>query len=312
MAEESFPNTPHNARAVTEAEYEEIVAPTNGDGLVGTPALTALVFADSTATRVIKVRANRGGLVRGFRWNSGGSERNISLSANGSGSNRIDLIVLRLDRDSNFEVTLEVVEGTPGNPAPAFTQTDSRTGVWEIPLAEVTVTPGATVITAAQCVEKAWYVSDSDGIVCKTTTRPPVKLGLIITETDTGKVLIGVGASFIVLFEDTGNVAVPAATGWALSNGTIRRRSGIVACRFVVQKTGSAVSSGAVLLGTVPAGYRPSVDISVVGFITGGVEQHACRIVITASTGAITLTEYDANIIVGRFVVMSSTAWVAA
>lgn len=147
MAESSWPS-PDTSRVVNDFQYERL-ALSSGPvaGLYGSPADTALIYGDSTGMQ-IKVRADRYGLVRGNQWWSGGTDFTKTISANASGSTRIDLIVLRLSR-TTWNTTVAVVNGTPGaGVAPSPTQNTGSTGVWELPLAAVTVANAAATITA--------------------------------------------------------------------------------------------------------------------------------------------------------------------
>ena len=84
--------------------------------------------------------------VRGHFYNRDAAG-DLVITANASGNDRIDLVVLKLDPTAN-SVVAAVLAGTPaGSPvAPTPTQTD--TGVYELPLHEVYVVDGASGFTA--------------------------------------------------------------------------------------------------------------------------------------------------------------------
>lgn len=115
-------------------------------GVMGDFTSPQLIYGDSSG-RQIKVAADRYALVRGHIWWSGSSIVTVPIAANSSGSTRIDLIVLRLSR-TTWDVTLTVIQGTPGAGNPSGTQNTGTTGVWDLSLALVTVTNGAATITA--------------------------------------------------------------------------------------------------------------------------------------------------------------------
>jgi hypothetical protein len=128
------------------SEYEQIGRyAVHGDGLVGNPADTALVYADGSARQVV-VRASRYATVWGHVWTSGATDIILSVGANASGSTRTDLVVLELTRSSGV-INVKVIAGTPGAGAPAIT---SNSSIHQLGLATVTVTNGASVITAGQ------------------------------------------------------------------------------------------------------------------------------------------------------------------
>lgn len=179
MADQSFPRAGYNSRAVVEREHEQLVAPLGASGLVGDPTSTSLVYGDSSGMQV-KVRANRAATIRGTRWNSGTSDLVLSIGAN-AGATRIDLVVLRLSRDTgnnatSWKATPVVVAGTSGSPSPSPTRQDTTdgTGVWETPLAWVTVGTGAVTITAGNVENVAPYVAaDGSGLILPSVNALP-------------------------------------------------------------------------------------------------------------------------------------------
>ena len=146
MAESSWPS-PSNGRVVDDIQYEKIGITTGPYyGVLGDFTSPQLIYGDSSG-RQIKIAADRYALVRGHVWWSGSTIVTKAIAANSSGSTRIDLIVLRLDR-TTWNVTCEIVQGTPGAGEPNPTQNQGTTGVFEMVLAVVTVANGAATITA--------------------------------------------------------------------------------------------------------------------------------------------------------------------
>ena len=68
----------------------------------------------------------------------------LAVGSNSSGSTRVDLVVARAHFVDN-DIELDIVAGTPGAGAPALTQ---NTTMWEIPLAQYSVTNGGTAPTS--------------------------------------------------------------------------------------------------------------------------------------------------------------------
>lgn len=146
MAESSWPS-PSNGRVVDDIQYEKIGITTGPYyGVLGDFTSPQLIYGDSSG-RQIKIAADRYALVRGHVWWSGSTIVTKAIAANASGSTRIDLIVLRLSR-TTWDVTCEIVQGTPGAGEPSPTQNHGTTGVFEVVLAVVTVANGAATITA--------------------------------------------------------------------------------------------------------------------------------------------------------------------
>lgn len=83
-----------------------------------------------------------------------------TLGAADPSLDRIDRIVLRLDTNTNFQITVEVLEGTPAvSPsAPVLTQTDS---IYEIELAQVEVGATVTSVSNTNITDGRDYVTSS-------------------------------------------------------------------------------------------------------------------------------------------------------
>jgi hypothetical protein len=173
VAESSWP-TVAGSRIVTDDQWELLSIGFGVDGVLGLPTDSSVVYGDASG-RQVKVRAGKIGHIGGHGWASGTSDVVKTIGANSSGSTRIDLIVLRLTR-STLAVTAEVVAGTPGAGVPALTRNarGAGTGVWEIPLAQVTVVNGAATISAGDVTDIAWY-SHGNTVTTSSTSgvQPP-------------------------------------------------------------------------------------------------------------------------------------------
>lgn len=190
MAQKSRPD-PAGGNVVSADEYESISLAFAEDGVVGTPADSAVVYADSTG-RQVKVRAGKTANVRGYQWFSDLTTDEVvgGLPANTSGLPRIDRLVLRLDRSAR---TVRVVHlaGTPASTpvAPSLTQnTSTSTGVFDFPLVRWTAINGYTTIAAADIVPEYWYPQPDGPTLCTSATRPfgvHRYTGMEIYETDT-------------------------------------------------------------------------------------------------------------------------------
>ena len=181
MAQSSWP-APAASRVVNDVQYEQMVGPQHADGLIGYPLDSPLVYADGTSGLTVHLRAGRYAQLRGHGWTSGATDDALTISSNSSGSTRVDLVVLGLDR-STWEVTAYIVAGTPGSGAPALTQDTGTTGTYEIPLAEVTVANGATAISAGQVKIRHSWVRPWGYASAGTDTRPATAgLGALCTE----------------------------------------------------------------------------------------------------------------------------------
>lgn len=156
MAESSWPN-PANGRVVDDNGWEKLgisFGPTAA--VYGDFTSPQLAYGDSTGMQ-IKIAADRYAIVRGHVWWSGSSIVTKTIASNSSGSTRIDLVVLRYSR-TTYDVTVQIVQGTPGAGAPAATQNVGTTGTFEFVLAEVTVANSASTITAGNVNYVATHV----------------------------------------------------------------------------------------------------------------------------------------------------------
>lgn len=296
MASTSYPGPSHNAGAVTEAEYEQLVGRTAPEGVLGHPADDPVVYADGTGVRTVKVRAGRRALVRGFAYETGPVDLPIELPPNTSGQNRIDLVVFRLNR-ATWRVQESWTTGIPGQGAPPASQNDLPTGVWDIPIARVTVASGAGALAPTTVTPVNWYIGPDGNIRCTSTTRPPHAVSRRLWETDTERALISNGADWLVEYEDTDwdPLGIQSGSGWNAVDLRIRRRTGHATLQCDVIRAGTGLASNLTsILTTLPSGYRPSGSspLSFIGFpISGG--GSACRVTVTPSTGQVRIDSHS-------------------
>lgn len=120
-------------------------------GVMGGVANELLVSAQSPAAAAVNIGSGAA-LVNGAVYYNDNTAT-LSFAANSSGSTRIDVVVLTADYAAP-SVRLAVVQGTPAAGVPSLTQTGSGTsGLWQIPLAYVTLTNGYASITAAMITD---------------------------------------------------------------------------------------------------------------------------------------------------------------
>ncbi|MFB6392641.1 hypothetical protein [Polymorphospora lycopeni] len=280
MAESSYPDP-----SVTQLQHERLLGRLGPSGLLGSPADLPLVYADGTGTRTTKIRANRQALVEGYGWENDGVEVTKTHAANSSGQTRIDVVVLRLSR-STWDVTSQIVQGTPGAGPPAVTMQTGSSGVWELPVADVAVASGATTFAGSVVTPRAWYVGDDGQIICTSTTRPPHSPGRQITETNTGQVLVSVGSQWLILREDTGWVPLTPAAGWGARLLQVRRLNGQVTLWCNVRRTGSTLAANTTsIITTLPTGFRPAVGGEVIEIpaITPSAPGYTFRVSVNAA-----------------------------
>lgn len=274
-------------------------------GLIGSPALSSLVYADSSG-RQVKVQPSRAAMVRGFRWESDGAGIVRAIAANASGNPRIDLAVLRLNRN-DFSVTFQVIQGSPAaSPvAPAVTQNTGATGVWELPLAQITVANNASTLAAATVKDVSWYLGATD-LVGTSATFPPVLPGASFTAVDVAKKYDAVGSAWHLTGENGALTSVSASTGWS-GNIYFRRRNGFTYFQAVMSRTGAAVPAAtASPLFTIPDQFRPPNDLYLSGVYVGA---QAVRLFVEAATGVVTLTARGGDYTTGSGMILHPVTW---
>jgi len=123
----------------------------------------------------------------------------FTISNNVSGFPRIDLVVIRLDLTNNT-TTYVVLEGTPAaSPVPPVVQQDDL--IWELPIAEIAVANGATVINPGDITDvRVRSVQAGAG-------SSPLIAGTNITLTATGP------SGNFILIDSAGATGITGATG---------------------------------------------------------------------------------------------------
>lgn len=269
MASTSRPNAANPS--VSEGQpYEQWAHPLAPDGLIGHPDDSALVYADGTGTRQVKIRAGKYAQVRGRQYESGPSDFMMpSLASNTSGQTRVDLIVLRYSR-ADYTVKETAIPGTPGAGAPSPTYQTGTSGFFDLPVAEVTVDSGVSAIAAAKVKPVAWYIGE-DGQLLGTSKipRPPHAPARVITETDTGRQYVSISGTWRTVTDDSGNTAVTMETGWTASVNRLRRRNGVVQLDLTVRGPGVA-AGGTVKVAKLPSGFAPATALIDMGMYWSG------------------------------------------
>lgn len=269
MAQLSWPSPGYNDRAVNDAEYEVMSARFSDDGVDGAPTDTAVVSAGSGLT--VNVREDAHASLRGHAWTSGPSTVTLAVGANSSGSTRVDRVVLRLDR-STWTVRAVVKPGTPGAGAPPLTQQTGDTGVYEILLAGVTLLDGAASVTVTRA---EMYIGARIRPALSSHRNPNPVVGEMVYETDTGRVRVWTGSTWLAALDDSGVIDITTLTAaWESTAGSVlQKRNGNVHLRL-----GSFVRTGGTLAADtesrlpaiVPATYtHPNRDQYGLCYISG-------------------------------------------
>lgn len=136
-------------------------------------------------------------VVQGFAYLNDASLA-LSVDSNSTGSARRAYMVLELDPTSSPRVQAKIVNGPSGGGAPTFTQTD--TGVYQLPVAWVSVASGATTLS---------------GVTVNTVSQDPLFVGTTgqasgsIVKPDKNATL----ASLTAVFGETGRIFAYGSVG---------------------------------------------------------------------------------------------------
>jgi len=128
-----------DAIAYGEADQAEVQNRFRNTGVL--PEVGSKLVVTAPGGMVVSV-ADGEAMVEGFHYKNTAS-LSLAIANNSSGSQRIDRVVLRLNRTSN-SLAVAILQGTPGGGVPALTQIAG--GTYELLLADITVNTGVLAI----------------------------------------------------------------------------------------------------------------------------------------------------------------------
>lgn len=259
MTQRSFPYT--GATVATELDWSKLVR-----------AMGALdgVIADDPAGLDLKATANGGttvsvavgsALVNGFYYESDAVVA-LNVPPNAGGSARLDRVVLRSSQTANSSVLTYVTGGTS---APALSA--DRTDVFDLPIAQVTVAAGSSVVPSGNVADQRIFYGKPGAMSISTARRTPTRGQLIIEgSASSPTILIGTGSGWVQLIPAPALTwtALPLASGFAAygSNWQTPRytktRDGLVIVQGLAKNTTTRPDFATIA--TLPAGYRPSAQ----------------------------------------------------
>lgn len=317
MADDSWPGPNHNSRAVTSAELDLLLSAYVPNGLVGSPADLDIIYCDSSGLNV-KVRAGRYAIVRGRIWYSGASALTVSLAANGTGSDRYDLIVLRYNR-TTYDVRADKVTGTPGSGIPSPVNDASY---FDFPLGHVLVTPGAVATDGTDAKVTTYYLGSSL-FTAESNYAPPVTAFSLVAESDTGKLKAAINGSWVTLHQDSNWTSRSPSTGFTIPSGGYGVRFRAVGAQAFmhaqVQRVNALAANSRAVFVTFDAQYAPSerlpvalwvaADSGPLTVVSGKVTVPSVRVnAAIQANGTITMDAHPA-LDAGALVMMPLTSW---
>lgn len=254
MTQSSFPFG--SSSIATEDQWSAMFRMAQVDGVFTTDSSGTNLRVSGSNASTVAVAAGEAWVQGTYYSNS--VSLNVSVPTNSGGAAaRKDLVVLRRDPSAD---TITVVYRSGGTNFPTPTQT--LNGTWEIPLAQVTVAAGASVVAPAGVVDQRWFLGRPVAL-SNSTSRPHATKGQLIVE---GKsVYLGNGVSFDLLGtagQDTGWKALPLVSGYATQSATCayRVKDGIGYLRGNFKKTsGDLPKSVITKFATLPTEARPGI-----------------------------------------------------
>lgn len=255
MTQTSFPFG--SSDIATEDQWSSMFRMTQLDGVLATdPTGTNLRVTGSNASTVAVAAGEA--WVQGTYYSNSAS-LNVPVPTNsGGGSARKDLVILRRDPSAD---TITVQYKTGGASFPTLTQT--LNGTWEIPLAQVTVAAGASVVATAGVVDQRWFLGRPVAL-SNTGARPPATKGQLIVEDK--NVYLGNGVGFDLLGtagQDSGWKPITLVSGYSTQSAPCgyRVKDGMVMLRGNFQRTtGDLPKDTVTKVATLPAEARPAFD----------------------------------------------------
>jgi hypothetical protein len=165
MAEQSFP---FENIDTTESQFSEWATNFQETGVQGSPTGTELGITVTGSDLNLTVAAGQA-FIRGHYYIN---TDDLVLAVTSAGINtRIDIVVVELDPEANTIVT-KIVSGEAVSADPvAPTLTQSATGIYQLPIATLTIPTSTVAITAEMLVDTRTFMGNRVGI-WTTATRP--------------------------------------------------------------------------------------------------------------------------------------------
>lgn len=146
-----------NSPILNTSQWSKLASNWLSSGVIKGALNSLQVYADSTGLQV-KVKSGQA-FIKGHFFESD-SEVTLPIGTPDTSLNRIDRVIVRLDWTANT-IQFAVLQGIAGAiySAPSLTTNTSR---WEIPLAQITVAPSVTTITADRVTDERYIVKNAN------------------------------------------------------------------------------------------------------------------------------------------------------
>lgn len=180
-------SAPFDGSAITtELQWSRMARRWGLDGVHALDAASADLKVTGSGAATVSVAPGMA-FVNGFYYHLDAA-KNVNVTANAGGAARVDYVVLRASMSAN-SVTVQYKTG--GLTAPTLTQDEA--GIWEVPIAQCTVAAGASVVTAANVLDRR-YITGRAVLPSIAGARPPsIKNQLLVED---NKLYLGDGAAW--------------------------------------------------------------------------------------------------------------------
>ncbi|MFE7462426.1 hypothetical protein ACWFMI_24555 [Nocardiopsis terrae] len=244
-------------------------------------APSGVVTTGVDAGQQMEVTANGTGLITigtgyaivGGYWHRISVPITRGIQANTSGQPRQDLVVVRADPQAD-EATVMILPGSPGASAPPSPERNPL-GVWDMVLASITVAGGSTVVAPGDVdLRPCEFTAPGGAVPCLSTHRPPSPFeGMLISETDTGRVRVRVGETWRTVSDteypkDWQVIDLRAGFEYAGSGARPQWRwvrPGTVELRGTIARSNGAGISSNLYVGRLPSEARPNANRRYLG-----------------------------------------------
>jgi len=213
MAEQSFP---FENIDTTESQFSEWATNFQETGVQGSPTGTELTITVTGSDLNLTVAAGQA-FIRGHYYIN---TDDLVLAVTSAGTNtRIDIVVVELDPETNTIVT-KLVQGEAVSADPvAPTLTQSATGIYQLPIATLTIPTSTVALTAGMLVDTRTFMGNRVGI-WTTATRPanPTAYQTLGYNTTIGRHESWNGTAWVGFFDPittAGDLVIGDATGQA-------------------------------------------------------------------------------------------------
>lgn len=253
MADDGYPY-PGVSQITTADQWEAFFSAAQLDGVV-----SGLAPSIQSGARTASVGAG-GAYLRGYYKPITSTTASAVPAA--AGQDRVDRLVLRLDRDAATAATYilpTVVTGTAGTGAPPAL-TRGTTGAWDLPICRWTSKAGGSLTGMVdERYGPGWFTSAARA--ASLVSAAPARVSV---ETDTGQIYRSDGSTWTNVYEDTGwiNLDLDWPDVWSKTTGdtcAVRLKGGIVTLKISAKRRvilGRNDDDGSQLV-TIPLALRP-------------------------------------------------------